>query len=346
MNRPEVDVISKLFKSYAQVKKEQKASGLNGDEVHWMPVVRVGEMSTRQYDMQDDVQGDSGLRYPPEFGLGILTEYFDRLPVLDKDQTRQLVGFLSGASGNRRNQIINQIAEGHIRLVLFVLGNMDYSWSRLSLKDHFQEGFLGLRQAAEKYDPSRGFEFSTYACSSIDRRIRKAIQEQSWIISAPLHILYMLYRVRRYYGKELDTPEILAIANKGNKLNIQTIEDFQEEVRKAENVKVWSLDWLVSRHGSGILEETTDLNQESMEERVVVEEGVLLLREALGSLKTNQRRVIELRFGLDPDYSDPLTFEQIGGFMRMSRQYVEQIEKGALRKLNKDKKLRNYFLSN
>ena len=263
------------------------------------------------------------------------------------------------------------LARSNLRLVVSVAKR--YMGRGVSFLDLIQEGNLGLLRAIDKFDPRRGFKFSTYATWWIRQSINRSVAEQARTIRIPVHLfeaISRIFRVQRTMTQELgripDSTElvlgteyltqedILAILDAQNgedeKISPELQARWDAAAKKVDNIlriaeEPISLEVPVGGDNSSqlgdFIEDVDAISPVDSAAREMLREQV---QDALAVLSERERRVLELRFGLN--HNKEHTLEEVSHYFHVTRERIRQIEAKALRKLRhptRSKKLRDYL---
>lgn len=254
--------------------------------------------------------------------LGLYLAEVARIPPLSQEEELELARRMREGDIEARNRLIL----AHLRLVVSIA--REYGDTGLDLLDLIQEGNLGLLEAAARFDPEKGFRFSTYARWWIRQAIGSAIERQSQFIRIPAYLFRALSRwarMRASFGDEevLQRPDFLSYPG----LTVERLREVERTVGE-----VVSLDSPLGEDGEEPLEEhIADERIPGPEKEALREIMREELLELIQKLPPREALVLRLRYGLEG--AKPQTLAEIARKLGISRERVRQLEKQGLSRL-------------
>ena len=290
-------------------------------------------IDTINLSVPDGVSSDDPVRlYLKEIG---------KYPLLTTEEEIALAKQIAEGTPEEQAAAKKKLSEANLRLVVSIAKR--YVGRGTQFLDLIQEGNLGLIKAAEKFDYTKGYKFSTYATWWVRQAITRAIADQARTIRIPVHMvetINKLIRVNRQLAQELGrdpTPAEIAKEMGISESKVREIIKIAQEPVSLETPIGEEED---SHLGDFIEDENAPAPAEVASNAMMREQ----LQEVLHTLTPREEKVIRLRFGLEDGQAH--TLEEVGKEFNVTRERIRQIEAKALRKIRhpgRSKKLRDYY---
>ncbi len=309
----DVNLESDIISSAASRRKDDSANDDNSDEL----------------DGVSPLSDDSVKMYLREIG---------RVPLLNAKEEIELARGIKEGDINAKRKLVRH----NLRLVVSIAKK--YINRGLPFLDLIQEGNLGLIRAAEKFDPERGYKFSTYATWWVRQGITRSLSDKSRTIRVPVHMVETINKFKK-------------IARKlGQELNRRPTEEELAEVMEVSTIKIKeivsamrtpvSLESPINSDDDGKLEDFIADPNQAIRPEMAATENLLAddIVKVLDTLTQKEKAVIQLRFGIDS--GQERTLEEVGRMLRITRERVRQLEFRALKKLRHPEraiKLKDYL---
>lgn len=257
------------------------------------------------------------------------SSYFARMasvPLLSAEEETFLTRRLQRGDLQARQRLV----ESNIRLVINIARN--YRNRNLPLEDLIQEGTIGLIQAAEKFDPERGFRFSTYATHWIRQSIGRAIDSKAKAIRLPAHVLQSLRKVEkareqlsRDLGREPNLEQIATVMGVAPNKLIALVQSSQDLISLDQTVGDLS--------GMTVASFVKDRADKEIETSVISDELIQELTHIINDLNEREQTVMKIRLRLEEHEDDDNSPEAMAKELKLSRERLRQIEVQAIKKL-------------
>jgi len=305
------------------------------------------EPDTEELDAEEEVLDDGDESYLDDVSDDSVRMYLrdiGKVPLLTQEEELKLAKQVVKGSKKAKDKM----AESNMRLVVSVAKR--YGGRGLDFLDLIQEGNTGLLRAVEKFDPDKGFKFSTYATWWIRQAITRAIADQGRTIRIPVHMvetINKLLRIQRKMTQELNREPTLEEMAQELYAGEKKLSD-ADKIKKTKYVmkikqEIASLDATIGHDsdeedsvlGNFVEDEGAVRPEDSAANQLLKEQ----IREVLSTLSDRERKILKMRFGLDGGKSH--TLEEVGLEFDVTRERIRQIESKAIAKLRKNKDVKN-----
>lgn len=279
-----------------------------------------GENSERS-----SVQNAASQKLGNNRSLDVYLHEINKTPLLTREQEQELARQIRDGS----QEALDQLVKANLRFVVSIA--KQYANQGLSLEDLINDGNLGLIKAAHRFDEKRGYKFISYAVWWIRQAMLQSLAEQSRIVRLPLNRAGTLYRIGKA-SRQLDQdlgrqPTATEIAKKLD-ISVEEVEDTMH----IANTHV-SLDdpYSNDKDDNALVDYLTDDGQELPDEGTYSNALSDDMEKALSTLTEREKLILKLYFGLDGE--DPLTLEDIGKRLKLTRERIRQIKEKSIQRL-------------
>ncbi|HET8873466.1 MAG TPA: sigma-70 family RNA polymerase sigma factor [Gaiellaceae bacterium] len=292
------------------------------DFYHRLEELQIEIVATEQED--EDADGAVEEREVSTEALQLFLKDIGKVNLLTAAQEIELAKRIERGDHSAKQEMV----EANLRLVVSIAKR--YRNQGLPFLDLIQEGTIGLVRAAEKFDHRKGFKFSTYATWWIRQAVARALADKARTIRMPVHVVEKLNKImrteRKLRAERGREPSSVEIADELD-LSIEEVDQIRRSAQAPVSLEKPVGDDEESEFGHFITDELAPLPDELAED--------VLRREALtkilGTLSERERRVLELRYGLNGE--QPRTLDEVGRTFQVTRERIRQIENQSLKKL-------------
>lgn len=262
----------------------------------------------------------------------IYLQQIGKIPLLDAEQELEVAKTIMECDGKEKEKAITKLVNANLRLVVSIAKK--YIGRGLSFLDLIQEGNLGLMKAAEKFDYTKGYKFSTYSTWWIQQAITRAIADKSRLIRLPVHMIETLGKIKKA-STELTIQNGYAPGKEELAYKVgMPLSKLNSLIESAQSTVSMETPANQKEDNAVIADFIVDESTLSPDIRVTQENLFGDINKMLGKLSQKERDVLMLRFGLGKD-GERKTLEEIGTQYNVSRERIRQIENRAISKLRK-----------
>jgi RNA polymerase primary sigma factor len=322
----------------ALVRQGQEAGFLTHEEIALalgddLEPVQLDEFYSALEELHIEVVDDAdeaGLDLQPEArevstdALQLFLKDIGKVPLLTAAQEVELAKRIERGDHSAKQKMV----ESNLRLVVSIAKN--YRNQGLPFLDLIQEGTIGLVRAAEKFDYRKGFKFSTYATWWIRQAVARALADKARTIRMPVHVVEKLNKIgrseRKLLGELGREPTVDEIARE-LELESDEIEHIKRSAQAPISLEKPVGDEEESEFGHFLADESAPAPDDAADTTLRKE----TLTRILDTLSLRERRVLEMRYGLDGQH--PRTLDEVGRTFNVTRERVRQIENQCLKKL-------------
>ena len=315
-NNKNIQIVNPGEISESDVKKEKKAKSLgNGSGTK--------RAALEEYSKE------------PNF-INVYLNEIGRIPLLSNDEINVLSrNYRDTHDEDARAMLIRS----NLRLVVNVARH--YQNSKMDFLDLIEEGNIGLIKAVEKYDPEKGYHFSTYAIWWIKQAIIRGMANQSRLIKLPVYILNAVKKItslkREYQIKNNETISIDDLCRKMNmsRSQVAVLSTFTDNIISLDS------NFFQDSSGAKLYDIITDENESHFSDKIDEDQMRAVLLKYIQKLSQKEANVILLRYGFIG--GERYTLDEAGTVMNLTRERVRQLEKKALKRLNKFLEKEEFF---
>jgi RNA polymerase primary sigma factor len=329
-----VEILDALYTELAEaaveivIPEEPAPTDLKALSDDWL-IDEDEEVVVEDQSYLDDIADDSVRLYLREIG---------KIPLLNSEEELALAHRVVAGEKEAKDQM----AEANLRLVVSIAKR--YVGRGLDLLDLIEEGNTGLLRAVEKFDPDKGFKFSTYATWWIRQAITRAIADQARTIRIPVHMvetINKLLRTQRRLTQDLNREPSNEEIAKEMEIDVAKVEHIMKIKQDISSLDASIRDDEEESVLADFIEDEDTITPEQSAAGQLLKEQV---KDMLGALTEREQKILKLRFGLEDGKQH--TLEEVGQEFSVTRERIRQIEAKALAKLRKHKdarKLHDYI---